>query len=316
MIFPPKLERGDLVALVSPSSPLTADQPIETIASAVESLGFRVWIGDSCRCADPSGYAAAPAAVRARDINAAFGDPGIRAIWCTRGGSTAWRLLPLLDYELIAANPKPFIGFSDVTTLHMALQQRCGLVTFHGPTANRTLGWERDCFSWPHLLEVVNMEGDLVIENPPEEPILALRPGQAAGELTGGNLSLVAASLGTPWQVDARDRILYLEDVGEAVYALERMLDQLRRAGVLDAAAGVVLGAFTSCRNAYREDYGPLELLRDFFSGFPKPVLCNVRSAHCSPMVTLPMGAMCRVDGERGTMAVSRTGKREQGKRC
>lgn len=306
MTFPPGLERGGLVALVSPSSPLAASQPVEEIAEAVERLGFRVRIGNSCRHGDPCGYAAAPAAVRAGDINAAFGDPDVQAIWCTRGGSTAWRLLPLLDYGLISVNPKPFIGFSDITTLHMAFQQRCGLVTFHGPTANRTLKWESDGFSWPHLLGTVNMGGELALENPPGEPVLPLRPGQAEGELTGGNLSLVAASLGTPWQVDACGRILYLEDVGEAVYALERMLSQLRYAGVLDEAAGVILGVFTGCGNAYREDYGPMELARDFFADYSKPVLCNLRSAHCEPMVTLPLGAMCRIDGEAGSISFFR----------
>ena len=236
-----------------------------------------------------------------------FADPSVRAVWCTRGGSTAWQLLPLLDYDLIRANPKPLIGFSDVTTLHLAVGQRCGLVTYHGPTANRVFGWrEGDGFSWPSLCRALGEWEELAVENPPGEPIVALRPGQAEGRLTGGNLSLVAASLGTPWQVDARGKILFLEDVREGVYALERMLCQLRYAGILDRTAAVVFGPFTSCRNAYREDYGPLELLRDFFAEYPKPVIANVRSAHCMPMVTLPLGACCQVDGGRGALTVFR----------
>lgn len=306
MIFPKRLEQGGTILLVSPSSPLTAEQPVEAIAQRVEELGYRVRIGDSCRCSTPCGYAAAPARVRSRDINEGFADPNIDAIWCTRGGSTAWRLLPLLDYGLIAASPKPFIGFSDITTLHLAFQQRCGLVTFHGPTANRTLQWAEDGFSWPHLLGAVNMGEELVLENPPGEPVLTLRPGRACGELTGGNLSLVTASVGTPWQVDARGRILFLEDVGEGVYALERMLTTLKYAGILDQAAGVILGAFTKCSNSYREGYGPEALLRDFFAEYPKPVLYNVRSAHCAVMTTLPMGAMCHMDAERGRILFSR----------
>ncbi len=180
-------------------------------------------------------------------------------------------------------------------------------MTYHGPTANRVFGWgEGDGFSWPSLCRALGEWEELAVENPPGEPIVALRPGQAEGRLTGGNLSLVAASLGTPWQIDARDKILFLEDVGEGVYALERMLCQLRYAGVFDQAAGVVLGDFTRCRNSYREDYGPGELVRDFFGDYPKPILSNVRSAHVSPMVTLPMGAWCRVDGEKGTMVCCR----------
>lgn len=303
MIVPPKLRKGDTIALISPSSPLQAQEPVEAIAAGVEALGFRVWIGESCRGSGKSGYAAAAAEVRVQDIHRAFADDSIRAVWCTRGGSTAWQLLPLLDYELIAAHPKPFIGFSDVTTLHMALQQRCGIVTYHGPTANRVLRWGTgDSFSWPNLWAALQMENALSVENPEGEEIISLRPGCAGGELTGGNLALVTASVGTPWQVDASGRVLYLEDVGEAVYSLERMLAKLRYAGILDSAAGIVLGAFTNCRNAYRAEYGPEELMRDFFADFSKPVLYNVRSAHCDPMSTLPMGMWCCIDGNAGVM--------------
>lgn len=304
MRFPKRLEKGGTILLVSLSSPLPEEQPVEKIAGAVERLGFRVKIGASCRASTPSGYAAAPAEVRAADLNGGFTDPEVDAIWCTRGGSTAWQILYLLDYPAIAAHPKPFIGFSDDTTLHLAIGQRCGLVTFHGPTANRIFGWEEDRFSWQSLWSALEMGNCLAVTNPPGEEIRTLRPGRACGRLTGGNLSLVTASLGTPWQINARNGILFLEDVGEDVYALEKMLWQLKAAGVLDSAAGLVFGAFTQCRNAYRADYGPKELLRDFFAGWRKPVLYNVRSAHCSPMVTLPMGTMCTIDGDAGRMTV------------
>lgn len=304
MRFPQRLKKGGTILLVSPSSPLSAEQPVEAVAAEVEKLGFRVKIGDSCRASTPSGYAAAPAEVRAADLNRGFTDRSIDAIWCTRGGSTAWQILRLLDYPAIAAHPKPFIGFSDITTLHLAIQQRCGFVTFHGPTANRS--WQDDPFSWQSLWAALEMGECLPIENPPGEEIKVLRPGRACGRLTGGNLSLVTTSVGTPWQIDARGCILYLEDVGEDVYALEEMLWQLRSASVLDSAAGLVFGAFTNCRNAYREDYGPDALLKDLFAGWSKPVLYNVRSAHCSPMVTLPLGTVCAVDGCRGTMTVRR----------
>ena len=306
MIFPPKLKKGDTILLVSPSSPLKAEEPVERIARAVEERGYRVRIGASCRGQTACGYAAASPEIRAKDINEGFGDPDINGIWCTRGGSTAARMLPLLDYELIRANPKPFLGFSDVTSLHMAMQQRCGLVTYHGPTASRLIQFEKHDWSWESLGAVMGMEEQLTIANPPGETIVPLRPGTACGELIGGNLSLVTASLGTPWEIDTTGRVLFLEDVGEAVYALERMLMQLRYAGVLDKAAAVVLGAFTNCRNAYREDYGPEELLRDFFAGYSKPVIANIRSAHCMPMVTLPLGACCQVDGDSGTLTVYR----------
>lgn len=302
MIFPRELKQGDRILLVSLSSPLTADQPVEEIARRVEALGFRPVIGESCRSTTPCGYAAAPAEIRVADLHRGFSDSTVDAIWCTRGGSTAWQLLPLLDAELIRANPKPLIGFSDVTTLHMYLQQRCNMVSFHGPTANRVFTWAEDTFSWPNLQRALTWEGELSVENPPGEGIITLRPGIAEGEMVGGNLTLIADSLGTPWQIQAKGRVLFLEEVGEGVYRLDRMLSRLRYAGVLDDASAVVLGAFTNCRNAYRADYGPDALVRDFFANDPKPVLYGVRSAHCSPMVTLPLGCMCRVDGDRGAL--------------
>ena len=300
MTIPPPLKPGGTVFLTAPSSPLSDSQPAADIAAAVERLGFRAAVGASCTApATARGYAAAPPAVRAAELNRAFADPGVDAVWCVRGGSTAWQLPPLLDAGCIAAHPKPFIGFSDVTTLHLFLQRRCGLASFHGPTANRVLSWGGDDFSWRSLRAALSMGPCLPLENPPGEPVRVLRPGRARGRLTGGNLSLVVQTLGTPEQIDARGRILFLEDVGEAVYAIERMLHQLCRAGVLGAAAGLLFGDFTGCRNAYRAEYGPEALLADFFRDWPGPVVCNVRSAHCTPMATLPLGAVCRVEGEK-----------------
>ena len=307
MIYPSPPRPGDLIALVCPSSPLSEKESLEDIRAAVQALGFRVRLTPSCHNRTKCGYAAAPASVRAQDITVSFADADVKAVWCVRGGSTAWQVLPRLDYDTIAYNPKPFIGFSDVTSLHLALNQRCGLVTFHGPTANRAPGWRQsDGFSWHSLQRALSAETGFVIENPPGEPIQVLRPGRASGELTGGNLSLVAASVGTPWQINARDRVLFLEDVGEKLYALDRMLSQLLYAGILEAASALVFGCFSKCHNAYRASYDSRELLRDFFAGWRKPVLYNVRSAHCSPMVTLPLGAMCTVDGDAGTITMTR----------
>ena len=204
MIFPPQCKKGGTVLLTALSSPLTGGQSIADIAAGVEGLGFRVQVGETCQASTARGYAAAPPELRARELHNAFASPGIDAIWCVRGGSTAWQLLPLLDSGLIAANPKPFIGFSDVTTLHMALQQRCGLVSYHGPTANRVPDWGTDRFSWPGLLSALEMTGALPIENPPGEPIHVIRPGRAQGgtswTLRGGfSIWRMWERQSTPW---------------------------------------------------------------------------------------------------------------------
>lgn len=306
MLYPPALHRGGTVLLVAPSSPLSEKEPIEAIAAGVEKLGYVPVIGESCRAGHPCGYAAAPAEVKARDIMRGFTDPAIDAIWCVRGGSSAWQLMGKLDFSIIHHNPKPFIGFSDITTLHLGMNQHSRLVTYHGPTANRLLQWGEGDFAWRSLGCALEMGERLRVENPPGEPICSIRPGKARGHLLGGNLSLLAQSIGTPWQPFCDGKILYIEDIGEGVYSLERMLTQLRWAGLFDRANGVVLGAFTRCTNEHRPEYGPEELMRDFFADYPKPVLYNVRSAHCDRMVTLPMGALCRVDGDSCTLDFSR----------
>ena len=305
MLFPTAPRAGELIALVSPSSPLTGEPSIEEIAASVESLGFQARIYPSCRSTTARGYAAAEPSVRVRDLHKAFADPEIKAVWCIRGGSTAWQLLPLLDFELIARNPKPLIGFSDTTTLHTAIQQRCGFVTFHGPHANCVPNW--DDFTRKSLQNVLTMQDRLQIENPPGEAVRSLGSGRASGTLTGGNLSLIAVAAGTPWQLNAAGKSLYLEDVGEAVYALERMLSQLLYAGILESAAGLAFGVFTDCQNTYHKNYGPEQLLQDFFAGWRNPILYNLRSAHCTPMSTLPLGADCTIDADTGTMTVTRS---------
>lgn len=292
------LKSGDTIALVALSSPLVAGQSATAIQRALEVRGYRVWMGESLSASTPCGYAAAPPEIRANDLHRAFCDPEVNILWCVRGGSSSAQILPLLDYDRIAAHPKPFIGFSDVTSIHIALQQRCHFPTFYGPTANRIFQWGEADFSWKSLRAALQTRDSMMHwENPPGEMAEVLRPGEAQGVVRGGNLSLIAASLGTPWQMDARGCILFLEDVGESVYALDRMLTQLRYAGIFDAAAGVLLGTFTDCRNAYCDSYGPAELLRDFFADYPKPVIANVRSGHCTPMVTLSLGKFYRIIG-------------------
>lgn len=306
MIYPPAFHPGDTVALVATSSPPSPQNAAETVArtvAALERRGYRVWRAPSLGVATERGYAAAPADMRAADLHAAFRDPSIRAVWAIRGGSTAMELLPLLDYDLIRAHPKPFIGFSDVTALHAVLPARCGFVTFHGPVAKH-LSEEPDDFTLRSLFDTLDMGASRTVQNPPGMPLCALRGGVAEGELTGGNLSLLTALMGTPYQPDTRGKILFLEDVGEAVYRLDRMLRQLRFGGVLDDAAGIVLGDFTNCRNSYREAYGAPELLRDFFADFDKPVLMGLRAGHCRPTVTLPMGCRCRLDGDRASLTL------------
>lgn len=297
MFFPPKLKKGDTVALISPCSPPSPAWVRQKVSDCVEKLqqmGFHVWQGESLMGETPCGYSAAPDEVKLRDLHHAFASDEIQGIWCIRGGSTASRLLPQLDYELIAAHPKPFVGLSDITALQLSFAKNCGFVTYHGPVA-RYLAEGIDEYSMERLWAALEMENSLPYVEPEGYPVITLRSGKARGEFIGGNLSLVSGLVGTPYLPGLKGRILFLEEVGESVYRIERMMMQLKYAGILDAVEGIVFGDFVRCRNAYREDYGPAELLRDFFQDYPKPVLCNVKAGHGRPNATLPLGAACEI---------------------
>ena len=296
--LPPPLRRGDTVALLAPASPGTPER-WRAGQRALEHLGYQVVPGDRLP-PESGGFAAGSARARAEQLNRAFSDPEIRGIWCLRGGYTAAQLLPLLDYGAIARHPKVFVGYSDITCLHTALNHRCGFVTYHGPMAASDLAEQ------PHPETTASLcaalAGERRFYNPESGTLRCLRPGTAEGLLTGGNLTLVASRLGTPWALEPEGKLLFLEDVGEPVPVLERLLTQLRDAGVFREAAGVLLGTFTDCKNRFWPEYGPMELCRDFFRDYPKPVLAGLCCGHCRPTGTLPLGRLCRVDAERGEL--------------
>lgn len=296
LILPPRLRRGDRVALVAPASPAGPER-WHRAKRALELLGYQVELGVQ-RDAMPSGYTAGTAKDRAEELNRLFQDDRIRGIWCLRGGYTGAGLLPLLDYESIARHPKVFVGYSDVTCLHTALNQRCGFVTYHGPMAATDLA-EQPRSDTLACLQAV-LAGEPCFVNPGGGGIACVRPGEAVGVLTGGNLTIIASRMGTPWALKPEGKILFLEDIDEPVPVLERMLNQLADTGVLARVSGVLLGSFEGCINPYQKGYGPLELFCDFFHDYPKPVLSGLQCGHCCPNGTLPLGQVCWVDGQRG----------------
>lgn len=290
-----KLQKGDTVfitAASSPPEPVGKTLPPEDLKTTVEKLGYRAVLGETLFSRTESGFAAAPPEVKARDLMTAFTDPEIDAVWCAIGGSTALQVLPLLDYEEIARHPKPFIGISDSTGVLLPVAQRCGFPTFYGPTV-RGFWEEPSHYALQSLQNAVNAQGRFVFRNPKGTDILSLHPGECRGRLIGGNLSLVTALVGSEYLGDTEGTILFLEDVGEPIYRLERMLTQLKYAGILDRTAGLVIGDFKNCKNRYNPDYGYMELFREFFRDYDRPVVYNVVCGHCTPTGTLPLGAEC-----------------------
>lgn len=305
MRYGKRLQLGDTIGLIAPSGANRTPGAVERAVEGTKRMGFCVKVGESCHAR--YGYLAGTDEVRAHDVNAMFMDDDVDAIICIRGGYGAARILDRLDYAAIAAHPKIFVGFSDVTALHLALLKECDLVTFHGPMA--LSGWADhplDDFSrnslYTAIMEPAPM-GDLI--NPPEYPRATVNPGVCEGQLVGGNLSLLASTIGSPWEIDTRGRILFIEDIGERTYCLDRMLTQLRLAGKFDDCAGVVFGDFADCPIEH-PGYGLTleEIIHDVVASCQKPIFTGLRCGHCTPKLTLPFGTNCRMDADACTLTV------------
>ncbi len=312
MIYGKKLKFGDTIGFVAPSGAVREEGAIERAAAETERMGFKVKFGASNH--SRYGYLAGNDAARAKDINDMFKDDEVDAVFCLRGGYGAMRILDQIDYDAIRANPKVFVGFSDITALHIAMLNKAGLVTFHGPMA--TSNWASgplDDFSRESMYRVLmNAEPAGQLPNPLEYPRETITSGAAVGQLVGGNLMLIASSLGTPWEIDTRDRILFIEEVGEKTYCVDRMLTQLRLAGKFDDCAGVVFGNFNNCNVEY-EQFGLTldEIIRDVVVPSGKPILGGVRCGHCRPNMTLPFGVNCCLDADAQTLTILESAVRE-----
>lgn len=295
---PARLGPGATVGLIAPAGPIRSPDGLQRAAASVAAQGFRVVLGESC--GRVYGHLSGTDAVRARDINRMFADGAIDAIFCLRGGYGSPRLLDMLDYRLIARHPKPFLGYSDITALHVALLQNSRLASYHGPMP--ASDWIQDGFdprSMRHLLAMLTQPVDGALINPPGFAMQTIQGGVATGTLVGGNLTLIAGLCGTKFDLDARGKILFLEDIGEKTYRLDHLLTQLRGAGKFDSCAGVIFGEFTDCPVEYPGfglDLG--QIIRDVVVPCGKPILLGLRAGHCQPSLTLPLGAMCRLDAD------------------
>jgi muramoyltetrapeptide carboxypeptidase len=257
------------------------------------------------------GYLAGTDRERVHDLEAAFRDPEVKAIICTRGGYGVARLLPTFDLELARRNPKPLVGFSDITVLHLALQ-KAGVVSFWGPMPCSSLGWSS--FSARSLQRALmsDVPAGRLPTAPGHRP-MTLRRGTAQGRITGGTLSLLTSSLGTPYEVVTRGRIVFLEDVDEEPFKVDRMLTQLTSAGKLADAAGVALGIFTGIdrRNTpARRSLTMREVFADHLLPLKVPLLRNLAVGHVPDQVTLPYGVAARMDAGAGTLTLLEAGVR------
>lgn len=306
-VRPGRLRPGDTVGLVDPASALWEPMNVEIVEESLAVLGFKTKRGANLLAR--RGYFAGTDEQRAADVNAMFSDPEVRAIHCVRGGWGCARLLPLLDWAAISRHPKILLGYSDITALLLALHARTGLVTFHGPVG--TSQW--NAFNVGSIRQVLQEGAAVTFENLKEKDednlvvvenrVQTLHPGSARGRLLGGNLTVLTSLVGSGYLPDWEGCILFLEDVEEAPYRIDRMFTQLRLAGILQKARAVIWGNCTDCRPG--EGFGSLtisEVLRDHILPLGVPAWQGAMIGHIEKQFTLPVGIEVKVDATAGTV--------------
>jgi len=302
LLLPKFLKTGDKAALIAPSGA----QPQERMESAVKSVeGFGLKPLLFPCCTKQYGYLAGTDAERARDLTDAFSSPDIKAVICIRGGYGAQRLLDLVDFDAIAASGKPLYGYSDITALHIEMNRR-GVVSWHTPMPGTE--WYKGLDLYTNNALKAALFGPLPNElaNPENTgPIMPLTAGKAEGVLIGGNLTVLASSVGTSNGIDVKGKIIFLEDVDESPYRIDRMLLQLKRAGVFDGCAGVIFGTFTGCEPADpAASLSVGEILYELAIQIKKPVVTGFQCGHTLPTACLPLGAAVSLDAGRAEIKI------------
>jgi muramoyltetrapeptide carboxypeptidase len=338
-IRPPRLQPGDTIAIVAPASPPPEPKNIDRGAVALEELGFKVKFAPNVR--KRHGFLAGSDRDRAGDLMKMFTDRRVNAILCVRGGYGATRLLPLLDYRLIHANAKIFVGYSDITALHCALLTKANLISFHGPMLNsdfarkdspdftlqsffRTLGMERgtlgrsgsDCPN-RNELKFLSASGNAAARSAAlqfgnishgyrRKTMQVLRRGLAQGQLIGGNLTLLCNMIGTPWQPPFKNRILFLEDLREEPYRFDRMLTYLLNCGLLQQVTGIAIGINRDCNDPKAKEYRQTleDVFRERLLPLKVPVVMGLPFGHVPHNATLPIGAVVELNANCGELVL------------
>lgn len=293
----PALPPAGLIGVIAPAGPAALDTDKAIAWMRARGYSLRVFPG----VYEKDGYLAGSDDVRLNDLHAAFTDREVDAIICLRGGYGTPRLLDRIDFELLRNNAKPFIGYSDITALHLAISRYAGFVTFHGPMLNADLLGDKQKPTESSFFNMLRgqVTADSVLAHPVAYPLTTVSPGIAHGRLLGGNLSMIAATMGTPYEIDAEGAILFIEDINEPLYRIDRLLTHLRLAGTLHKLRGVLVGDVAGVDTIALEG-----LLKQTFASLSIPVLAGWRSGHCDPNLTLPMGALVRLDAGSKTLVL------------
>ncbi len=310
-IKPKTLAPGDTIGLITPSSSITEEKLEKAIAN-MKMLGLKVKLGKHIKAIN--GYLAGTDEQRLEDLHNMFADDEVDGIWCIRGGYGVGRILPKINYKLIKKNPKVLIGYSDITALLLAIYQKTGLIGFHGPLASSDF----TDYSVKHLKGVLMnpqmsytmdhaMDSDDSTDKAYHSKVL--RSGKAKGELTGGNLTLLAAAMGTDFQPKFKNKLVFIEDIGERPYRLDRMFTQLLQSSDLHKAGGILLGVFEGCEAKENDrSLSLMEMFKDRLGHLEMPIIYGLSFGHIKNHMTLPVGIEAKMDTDKRTVTLLEKG--------
>lgn len=306
VIKPPKLKQGDLIGIISPASSPDDLTRIERGVNYFERMGYRTIVGENV--GQYRGYLAGDDDQRLSDLHKMFSNKEVKAIFAVRGGYGSPRLLDRINFSLIKKNPKVFVGYSDITALHLAFFQKAGLITFAGPMVAVDFHNEVSQFTEEIFWRMVTSDkkfGRLPI--PEDEKLFTLIKGSTEGKLIGGNLALVLSIAGTEYLPNLKDKILFLEDIGENPYRIDRMLNQLKLMKVFKQIKGVILGTFTDCNETDPEkrSLSLNDVIFDYFSKLKIPIIYNFQHGHIKNNITLPIGLKYKLNATKGFVEIT-----------
>jgi muramoyltetrapeptide carboxypeptidase len=315
LIRPKALRTGDTVGMITPATEVSDPDRLALAEKTLNYFGLRMKSGRNV--GKRFGNHRESVQARLDDLHEMFRDREVKGVFAIRGGYGSPHLLDRIDYDLIRRNPKIFLGYSDITAMHLAINKNSRLVTFHGPillsrfTDYTQQNFRKALFDTKPLGKLTNPADSSELRQ--THSLRTVRAGRATGQLTGGNLSLICATLGTPYEIETRGKILFLEDVGEQAYSIDRMLTQLRLAGKLEQAAGVVWG---ECDDCGPSDFQPStvlsftvgEVVDNILGALKVPVLSGMTIGHTSDQLTLPLGVTATLDTTAGTLEIKESG--------
>ncbi|MFD0048993.1 LD-carboxypeptidase [Actinomycetes bacterium NPDC127524] len=299
-IKPNRLQKGDTVGVIAPASPPNPEN-LKKSLHFLEELGLKVKIGQHVESLN--GYLAGSDEERLQDVHDMFLDHEIKAIFCACGGYGTGRIAAGIDFTIIKENPKIFWGYSDITFLHNAINQQTGLVTFHGPMLSSDIGKEDADPLTKRLFSQLFVPGEFTYTED-ISPLTSMISGKARGQLAGGNLTLLCSTLGTPYELDVKGKILLIEDINEEPRNVDRMLNQLLMSGKLREAAGIAVGDFNQCEPDREQSLTLDEVIDHYIALANVPAIKGFKIGHCSPNVSVPLGAYAVIDADEKKLAI------------